>query len=347
MYPRAMSDGLTELARASDQKRDAAILRATTELFAQEPTHSPEEVHRYALLASHFLPKVPEAERLRVAQRLADCPNAPLPVLLQLALDTITVAEPVLQRASGLTPIALLSIIAATGRAHHQAIAQRASLEPEVVQALESTGSLADNSSSQKMDNAALVRRATEFAEISAGRRDAWRFLSLDKATRVSVINDVTARPATLSDSPDARLDSAFRSILSAAHIVSYARSGQVASVIAAMADGLQLPTDLVAAAVNDTGGEMLAVMLKAMRLDDVQARQVFLLASPAGRDVQTFFPLAEMYSALEVDAAEALIGSWRGAFARQAASAHYATQQPFERRRDAGDEPLQVARSA
>jgi len=114
--------------------------------------------------------------------------------------------------------------------------------------------------------------------------------------------------------SNSARLDRAFQSILSAAQIVGYARSGQVGPVIAAISDGLGLPPALVTAAIDDKSGDLFAVMLKALRLDDVQARQVFLLVSPSGRDVQAFFPLSDLYGGMEPTVAETLVAAWRDA---------------------------------
>jgi hypothetical protein len=45
-----------------------------------------------------------------------------------------------------------------------------------------------------------------------------------------------------------------------------------------------------------------------------MQARQVFLLASPSGRDVQAFFPLSDLYSGMEPAVAETLVTAWRRA---------------------------------
>ena len=46
------------------QRRDAALLRATTELFVLDVTHDSDEIRRYEELATHFLPKVGLADRL-------------------------------------------------------------------------------------------------------------------------------------------------------------------------------------------------------------------------------------------------------------------------------------------
>jgi len=62
----------------------------------------------------------------------------------------------------------------------------------------------------------------------------------------------------------------------------------------------------------------LLAILLKALRLDDVQARQVFLLASPSGRDVRDFFPLSDLYAGMEPTVAAILVETWRDASAGQ-----------------------------
>src|SRR5690606_6671722 len=128
-------------------------------------------------------------------------------------------------------------------------------------------------------------------ATVSEARNDPWQFLALTRSERLRVIAEIAENPPAASPFTERQLDRAFRSILSAAQIVSYARGGQLGAVIGSAADGLHLPSDLVAAAMNDPGGEMLAIILKALRLDEAQAGQVFLLASPSGRDVNIFFP--------------------------------------------------------
>ena len=62
--------------------------------------------------------------------------------------------------------------------------------------------------------------------------------------------------------------------------------------------------------------------MLKALRLDNVQARQVFLLASPSGHDVKQFFPLSDLFSGMEASTAETLVAAWRDSTTQSARSA-------------------------
>jgi uncharacterized protein (DUF2336 family) len=351
-----LSDGLADLAHANERKRDAALLRATTELFVLDVTHDRDEIHRYEELATHFLPKVSVADRAFVAERLAMCGDAPAAVVRALARDVLDVAAPILRRSPVLAPIDLLSVIAATNVEHHRLVAQRPSLAPDVRRALRLTG---DPEVLAHLD-AGVASPATEgeraaeagAADRSAGqyyvsnRLDLWRFLDLDRRARLRLIADIASRPPIPSHpAASSRLDRAFRSILGAAQIVGFARSGQLAAIIGAIAEGLDLPPDLVAAAVNDKSGEPLAVMLKALRLDEIQARQVFLLASPTGRDVQAFFPLSDLYAGMEPTVAETMIAAWRETGGVRAAGHQPHLAPNGERRHQAPAEPNRVTR--
>ena len=325
MHSRQLSDGLADLARASERKRDTALLRATTELFVLDLEHDGDEIRRYEQLALHFLPKVAPEDRGFVAERLAICGDAPHAVIAMLARDVIEVASPVIRHSTVLGPIDLLSVIATTDVEHHRTIAQRAGLAPEVGRALRLTGDagvIAHLKDGGSMRESAEDRPDSQGNTAVTGRplpstdhSDPWRFLGFDRRGRLNVIADTASRLAN-SDHAETRThpDIAFRSILSAARIVGFARSGQLPAIIAAISEGLDLPADLVSAAVDDAGGELLAILLKALRLDDVQARQVFLLASPSGRDVHGFFPLSDLYAGMEPTVAAALVAAWRDA---------------------------------
>jgi hypothetical protein len=79
--------------------------------------------------------------------------------------------------------------------------------------------------------------------------------------------------------------------------------------------------------------------MLKALRLDEIQAQQVFLLASPVGRDVQAFFPLTDLYAGMEHSTAETLCEAWRLAKAeRKAAHEPHMAENGDRRRSVAGE---------
>src|SRR5258708_8284550 len=104
MHSKQLSDGLAELARANERKRDAALLRATTELFVLDVIHERDEIRRYEELTTHFLPKVTVEDRIFVAERLAIVSDAPQSIIRTLPPHAIEVANPLLRHSPSLAP---------------------------------------------------------------------------------------------------------------------------------------------------------------------------------------------------------------------------------------------------
>ncbi|MCX5520153.1 DUF2336 domain-containing protein [Kaistia defluvii] len=128
------------MAVSSQQSRDAALLRAATELFVLDKTHDQAGIRRFEELAAHFLTKVSSADRAFVAERLARHPDTPGSILRMLGKDLPEIASPILRHAPGLNSFDLMAILAATGPAHSRMIATRDDLAPEVIRALRMTG---------------------------------------------------------------------------------------------------------------------------------------------------------------------------------------------------------------
>lgn len=128
------------MAVSSQQSRDAALLRATTELFVLDKTHVQAGIRRFEELAAHFLTKVSAADRAFVAERLARHPDTPGLILRMLGKDLPEIASPVLRHAPGLNSFDILAIMAATGPVHCRMIATRRDLAPDIVSALRMTG---------------------------------------------------------------------------------------------------------------------------------------------------------------------------------------------------------------
>src|SRR5690606_37274863 len=89
----------------SSQQRTAALLRATTEAFVEGLMHDREAVRHFEELATHCLARAPLADRIYVAEALAEHPDVPPGVLRLLARDEIAVATPILQRCATLGTI--------------------------------------------------------------------------------------------------------------------------------------------------------------------------------------------------------------------------------------------------
>jgi hypothetical protein len=330
-------DGFSDLSQSSQRSRDAALLRATTELFIHEPSHDRDAIRRYEELATHFLPRVAMDDRVYVAERLADRGDAPQAVMRMLAKDAITVARPVLSRSPVLGPLDLLSVIAATGSEHHRLIAARANLTPDVLRALKLMGdpeTMVLLEIAQSGEAAAPAQKATS-PRPGGPERTAFdrsepskpisldpdlinfaNFLAAERSTRLRLMADLASLPPRRNYGGHInRLDQAFRSILGAAQIVGFARRTQRQELIEAIAGGLSLDQRIVTASMEDLSGEPFAILLKALGLDNIQAQQVLLLATPAiGQDVSVFFRLVDLYAAMEPFVAETLVANWSGA---------------------------------
>jgi hypothetical protein len=338
MHSRYRSDSRVDIPLGAEHNRDAALLRATTELFIQEVAHDRDEVRRYEELAAHFLPRVAIEDRIFVAERLAPRADAPLAIIRMLAKDKIEVARPVISRSVVLGSLDLLTIMAATGVDHHKLIARRPGLSSDVEQALRIAGNV-DVIASLDEAKAVPVEATTrgepakpshaanglpakspdwftqrQAVGVKSGRLDPWLFLQMERPARLRLMADLAVRaPTRRSATSPNPVDRAFRSILGAAQIVGFARSGQRDALVSSIAESLEIESAFVAASLDDVTGEPLAVLLKALRLDNVQVQQVFLLASPkVGRDVTAFFRLADLYAGMEPVVAETLIEAWR-----------------------------------
>jgi uncharacterized protein (DUF2336 family) len=322
MHDNFRDAGLPAFATSTQQMRDSALLRATTELFVQELVHDRDEIRRFDELVTHLLPKVPESERAYVAERLAVRLDAPVGVVRLLARDAIAIARPVLRYSPVLGSLDLLAVIAATGPDHHALIAERPGLGGEVRRALSiSAGAVpaaepeaGDGALPDAPDRAATDRAPPGRGAGEGGRLDPWRFLAMERPQRLRLMAELATRPPLRHYSgPAGRLDRAFRAILGAAQIVTLARNNQRAELITTIADALSVEPRLVVACLDDATGEPLAILLKTLGLDSIQAQQIFLLATTAiGKDVTGFFKLCDLYAAMDASTAEILTDAWR-----------------------------------
>lgn len=325
--PDRNSDGFSNLARANRRTRSAALVRAATELYVLDRDHDRDQNRRFEELLVHLLPDAAEPERRFVAERLANSRDVPTTIVMMLARDTVDVARPMLERSRALGTPELLEVIAATGPDHHRILAERAGLPEEVRLALaasmeqnptEATGFLTDRPTEEP--EAAILRLAQQASIASnASRQSASEVISLEdflkaeRPVRIRAIADLGDAPAMPGEDQLRPAAEGLDKVLTAAQVIGLARGWKVDELTTALAEGLSLPRDAVAASIEDQTGEALAVLLRALRLDDATAQQVFLLMSPVGRDVERFFRLAELYSGLATHVADTLVARWRG----------------------------------
>lgn len=303
--------GFASITLSSQRTRDATLLRASTELFVQVAENDRDAVRRYEELGLHLLPRVSPADRVHVAEKLADRADAPLAVIRLLAKDELAVAEVVLRRSPVLSGADLLAIVAATGPGHHRAISARPDLDPGVAGILRLNGAR-DTQPADRPTTPPKVAPAAPTAPRPRGAFEA--FLALDRPGRLRRLAEIALEPSSTGAArPAGGLDRAFKAILGAAELAGLARGGERGRLLAIIASTLDLDERLVAASLDDESGEPLALLLKAMALDPTQAQQVMLLAAPkVGRDVTAFFRAADLYQSLEPWVAEAMVRAWR-----------------------------------
>ncbi len=124
-----------------------------------------------SLLSEALITLIRQAEtdlRQAVAERLSVMPQAPLPLVLHLANDEISVAAPVLERSPVLSDIDLLYIIKAQGPAYWQAIAARESLSDEIVDVLADKKDMPTALRLTRNDKARLTRHALDVFAVMA-----------------------------------------------------------------------------------------------------------------------------------------------------------------------------------
>lgn len=145
---------LGHLASNPHEASHEEIYLAVTALYRVQGAHlSARERDLVHEIIRALMPNVAPKVRAGLAERLADDGAAPTDLILLLATDVIEIARPLILRNPLLDDRELLQLIADTGVAHHEVIANRRHLGARVREALSRTGAssvleaLADNTS--------------------------------------------------------------------------------------------------------------------------------------------------------------------------------------------------------
>src|SRR5215510_1463959 len=118
-------EGLIDLDRRGVDIRPT-LLRVLTDQYLHRRIHTLAEERQYTELALRLLDETDVPARTAVATRLAAHANAPRAIILRLARDVLTVAEPVLRSSSQLAPADLDAIVRERGPTYAAIIAERA-----------------------------------------------------------------------------------------------------------------------------------------------------------------------------------------------------------------------------
>ncbi len=128
---------LAALSQETSPESRRQILRDVTDLFVEEiPSQNSTVYAEFDALLQTLAKKVDEHARATLSERLADCAEAPHELVLQLAMDAIEVAGPILLRSSVLNDDDLVNIVENQTQEHIRAIAERESVSEEVSRAI-------------------------------------------------------------------------------------------------------------------------------------------------------------------------------------------------------------------
>ncbi len=168
---------LIDIAKEGSEERRTDLLREITDVFMAAPDrYTSTEMQHFDVILSKVTESVETALRKEIAEKLADVPNAPRNLIRQLALDEISVAEPILERSMALTEEDLIRVVRQRTQAHMKAITRRREVPEGVSAELVERGdkevlvSLAENKGAQIGESAMekLVEHSRNIAELQA-----------------------------------------------------------------------------------------------------------------------------------------------------------------------------------
>jgi hypothetical protein len=256
------------------------LLRVLTDQYLQSPVHTPDEVRQFTELAMRLLDETDIVTRAAVAERLAPHPDAPRPILLQLARDVLVVAEPILLFSPRLTAEDLAAVVHERGPSYAEIIARRGQPQPAAA---------APPAPKPKFANQAAELSELFFAAGSLERR--LILISLDYA----------AWPPAQLSAPLQRAD--IWRLESAA--LQHNSGGTVREIERALGVSQRQARRIV----EDELGEPIVAAAKAMELPADVLQRILLFMNPkVGQSVDRVYELAALYSEISVDAARSLV---------------------------------------
>jgi len=299
----------------------------------------PDEEPQYTQLALRLLDETDVPARTAVRTRLAAHANAPRAIILRLARDVLTVAEPVLRSSSQLAPADLDAIVRERGPTYAAIIAERATSQP-------TSPSVSRPLAAATVELPIHVQRPMppqlDVLPVSSARTD-------DTAEMSAVVeaNTSDVKPDTQPDMPpdmEAKelcglffaADSLERRLIlisleflpTAAPTLplmmqqadiwrfeSAALQHKTEAVLRELERALGISRRTALRIVEDDRGEPIVAAAKAMELPADVLKRILLFMNPrVGQSVDRVYELAGLYADITVGAARRLIGIWRDA---------------------------------
>jgi hypothetical protein len=335
-------EGLIDLDRRGVDIRPT-LLRVLTDQYLHRRIHTPDEERQYTELTLRLLDETDVPARTAVATRLATHANAPRAIILRLARDVLTVAEPVLRSSPQLAPADLDTIARERGPTYAAIIAERTSSQTASQSAPRPSAPLTAARPSQPQRPTPPQRqawpvspaRADDTAEVSAAvnantpnvkpdiqpdmtrdvtpafeaRELCGLFFAADSLERRLILISLEFLPTAPPALPTAMQQTDIW------RFESSALQHKTEAVLRELERALGISRRTALRIVEDDSGEPIVAAAKAMELPADVLQRILLFMNPrVGQSVDRVYELAGLYADITVDAALRLIGIWRDA---------------------------------
>lgn len=346
---------LVELARQHTSDGRRVIFENITDLFlSPEGRLSERETALMTDILHKLIHDVEMEVRRDLSERLADNSEAPHDLVVMLANDEIEVARPLLLKSGVLRDTDLIEVIKERTQEHILEVARRDTLSEAVTDAIVSRGeddvveTLINNA------DAIMSRRALQFLVERSKRVDRFQrplvlrgdlppalahrmFWWVSAALRQHILTSFTVDDAMvediLRDSAESAIERtklhrgaetaaealvnglADRGELTLDFILRALHNGEIQLFITALANRARIEIPTARRIVLDAGGEPLAVLCRAVGMEQGQFASTYLLTrSPHGNALGTMVTpkVAELFASLTREAAMAALRYWK-----------------------------------
>lgn len=344
---------LVDLARepSSDKRRE--LLREMTDLFMAGPdSYNENENNQFGQILGTVAREMEMEVRQNLATRLANVPNAPRSLIVQLASDEISVAGPVLARSKVLLDADLIAVAKLKSQEHLHAIAGRAEVSSAVSDALVERGNdnvlvrLASNAGA-RLSETALETLTEKAATVESLRRPMVsradvpphllnemffvvtaelkrvilnRMGDLDPSIIDGAIRQTERRMKMRAAAPDpeqAKADAFMAQLAKSGPVtenmlVTLAKQKRMTEVSIVFAKLAGLDLMTGKRVLADPNPEALAIAARACRFDRQTFSTLALSRADETRSLSAAYDLLELYDKVPVDAAQRVMRFWR-----------------------------------
>lgn len=344
---------LVDLAREPSSEKRRELLREMTDLFMAAPAaYSDGENHQFGEILGTVAREMEMEVRQNLATRLANVPNAPRTLIVQLANDEISVAAPVLARSKVLLEADLVALARVKSQDHLHAIAGREDVSSAVSDALVARGdekvlvrlvsnagaalseqameTLADKAQNVEALHRPMVSRADlpphllneMFFAVSAElkRIIMERMSDLDPSVIDGAIRQTERRMkmrGVTKDPEQAKADAFMAQLAKSGPVtegmlVNLAKQKRFAETAIVFSRLAALDLQTAKRVLNDPNPEALAIAARACRLDRQTFSTLALSRADETRSIAAAYELLELYDKVPVDAAQRVMRFWR-----------------------------------